>query len=326
MKTLISPHENIFKRLNLTSNEYQSILLISDNECEDLMSIVSDNLKGIKNVQFLDDFQTIDYKLSDWQILGSTDLKEYDLIILSVEKTKQWRILREIRKTGSEETNVLCLSEENQVDDELSFPGFYISMQIRVNHLTAFFLSSRKKSLELLKFKWVEKLTELDKCRIIELMNRIIEKEPGIGYPKPLSLEEGKKVMDDLDNALLNKEKYLLLIETSDRLIGHTILKPFSSPNNKHIGEIMRAFLSRNFRGLGVEMMSMYYILEKSKSIGLESLILDVRAGTTAEKKWESIGFKRYGLLPKYSCVNGQYFDGSYMMQTIKELEEKINK
>jgi hypothetical protein len=66
-------------------------------------------------------------------------------------------------------------------------------------------------------------------------------------------------------------------------------------------------------------------LLEKCQEQNIECLCIDTKKGSSAEKKWRQIGFKIYGILPDYSRINGESFDGVYMFMDVNKMIEKLN-
>jgi hypothetical protein len=161
---------------------------------------------------------------------------------------------------------------------------------------------------------------------IFELMNLVLENEDTIGFPEPLTVEEGGKVLGSLARAIKHGNKLLLLMreQHSDRIVGHLILTQSALPNCRHVAEISRVFVHPNYRGVSSIRIGLREVLDKCSQLGIELLTLDVRANTRVHKLWQALGFDTIGVMQDYARVNGESFPGCYMYQSVSVLRGHI--
>ena len=174
---------------------------------------------------------------------------------------------------------------------------------------------------------WPASLDDALQKQILELMNRVLETEDTIGFPGPLSQQEGAKIVQSLAAAVSEGAKHVLLMfeQGTDRLIGHLIMTPSGLPNCRHVAEISRVFVHPDYRGLGAIRVGFRYIVEKCQALGVEILTLDVRADTRIHKLWTAMGFETIGTMQDYARIGGKSYAGCYMYQSLRTLQERMS-
>lgn len=161
---------------------------------------------------------------------------------------------------------------------------------------------------------------------ILKMMNIIIEKENTIGFPKPLTEEEGLALLGELAKSVENGSKRLMLLYRRDtkELVGHLILTRHTLPNCRHIAECSRVFVIPEFRGISSIRQGTCEMLRECTRMGVDVVTLDVRAHTRIHKLWVSIGFETIGIMKDYARVNGESYDGCFMYQQVSILKQRL--
>lgn len=158
-------------------------------------------------------------------------------------------------------------------------------------------------------------------------MNKVLETETTIGFGGPLSIEEGMRWMASTARAVASGEKHVLLFRDIDnKVIGHVLLTPNALPNCRHIGEISRTFVDSDYRGVSVIRMGLRSVLDRADLLGIETIQLDVRAGTRIAKLWQALGYEIIGTMRDYARVDGESFDGLFMYQKVSVLRSRLEK
>lgn len=180
----------------------------------------------------------------------------------------------------------------------------------------------RSTSLEGLRFQWLDAVDEQQTVRLAHLLNRVLETDDTVGFPEPLSREQALQVVAELDVAVRAGRSHLLLVEDDERAVAQCVLVPNGSPNNRHVGWIVRTMVAPEMRRTGVVRLGMAHVARRCEPLGIEVLCIDVRAGTPAEMIWRHLGFQVIGVLPDYARLHGKSYDGLYMYQTVKDLKK----
>ena len=258
---------------------------------------------------------------------------EFDLIVIHDGVREKRAALRRIRKRCRDSSALLCrVSEASEpllwkALTHKSLAGFYPVGRLDLTDSQGFgifLLASRKHLAESLHYRWPSHLSQAEAADLLAAFNAVCRKDPGIGYPHPLSEQEGREFIAALRENIGSGKKHLLMVEYEGVLAAQAILTPNASRNNRHLAEISRTFVMEPFRGIGLELLALKRIVKRAKDLGVTTLVLDARGGTSAPKRWASIGFKVFGVLPDYSYVRGRYFDGIYMYQTVADFENQF--
>jgi len=91
----------------------------------------------------------------------------------------------------------------------------------------------------------------------------------------------------------------------------------FRRPNNKerHKGHVWGVYVSPSQRGKGVGKALMLEIIRRAKEIeGIEQITLVASARLPAQKLYESVGFKSYGIEPHSLKISTKYVDDVLMV------------
>lgn len=176
-------------------------------------------------------------------------------------------------------------------------------------------------------YDWPTVLDQDVQGEILSLMNKVLETEDTIGFPGPLSEEEGKSVIGSLASSVATGSKHLLLMRElqTDRIVGHLILSPSALPNCRHVAEVSRVFVHPEYRGVTSIRIGMREVLARCEKIGVDTVTLDVRANTRIHKLWQALGFDTIGIMQDYARVNGKTYAGCYMYQSITVLKDRMS-
>jgi ribosomal protein S18 acetylase RimI-like enzyme len=91
----------------------------------------------------------------------------------------------------------------------------------------------------------------------------------------------------------------------------------FRRPNNKerHKGHVWGVYVSPGQRGKGVGKALMLEIIRRARQIfGIEQITLVASAKLPAQKLYESVGFKGYGIEPHSLKIGAEYVDDILMV------------
>lgn len=157
--------------------------------------------------------------------------------------------------------------------------------------------------------------------RWLRMLNRVVAVDTTVGFAQPLTPDQGRAVVAELDEQLRAGRVHLLLGEDDAGIVGQLQLVPNRSPNNRHVGWVYRAMLDPDMRGIGLVRVGLARLIERCRELGIEVLCMDVRKGTPGELIWRHLGFEVFGVLPDYSRVDGHSADGLYMHRRVDDLE-----
>lgn len=123
-----------------------------------------------------------------------------------------------------------------------------------------------------------------------------------------MSIEEVKKNVEFNVSDMEKNTNYYFVAELNNEVVGTIYLKYDNTSINKHMGELNSILVSNNHQGKGIFKSMFNYIIEFSKELGIEILLVSVRKRCISETVYQKVGFIKYGELP-----NGiKNEDGSY--------------
>lgn len=167
--------------------------------------------------------------------------------------------------------------------------------------------------------QWLDRLEPEHAERYLGLYHRVLERDNTVGFPGPIDAETGQRLVRDLDRELRAGRAHLLVAGSEGHFLFQATLVQSGSPNNRHMAGIFRAMVDPAERGQGLMWRTWPVFISKCEELGISLVHIDVRAGSPAEKIWKHMGFKPFGVLPGYSRINGQSYDGIYMYITVPE-------
>ena len=100
-----------------------------------------------------------------------------------------------------------------------------------------------------------------------------------------------------------------------ERLIGLTALNRMARKRTSHRGEVVQVYVEPVYRGQNIGEKLLRHALDYAFGLeGIEQVQLSViSSNTTAIKLYEKLGFKTFGVQPKYFKVDNGYLDQQFM-------------
>lgn len=100
-----------------------------------------------------------------------------------------------------------------------------------------------------------------------------------------------------------------------ERLIGITGFNRMARKRDSHRGELVQVYVEPDYRGQNLGENLLRYVLDYAFALdGIEQVQLSVIASNqTAIKLYEKLGFKGFGVQPKYFKVGDSYMDQQFM-------------
>ena len=122
-----------------------------------------------------------------------------------------------------------------------------------------------------------------------------------LGFLLPLERAEALAYWASVTEALRAGRRLLLVALADERVIGALQLDLETRANGRRCAEVMKLMVLRAYRrrGVGRELMSAVFAL--ARAAGLSLLLLDVRTGDPAEALYRSLGFVKFGEVPRYA-------------------------
>jgi acetyltransferase len=142
---------------------------------------------------------------------------------------------------------------------------------------------------------------ERDIEQLAELLIDAVDSGASIGFMPPISGAEALAYWRDVIAAMRTGRRVLLAAKDGDLIQGSAQLDLEPRANGNHRAEVIKLFVHRRARRRGLAKALMLEVESTARRLGRTLLLMDTRKGGEAEKMCESLGFTRYGEVPKYA-------------------------
>ena len=137
--------------------------------------------------------------------------------------------------------------------------------------------------------------------QLVELLQDAVGGGASIGFVLPLERGEAAAYWQGVIAGL--REGHITLVAASerDRLVGSVQLGLEPRANGRHRAEVMKLMVRRSHRRRGIARSLLHQLRALAQGSGRTLLLLDVRTGDPAETLYRSLGFVRFGEVPRYA-------------------------
>ena len=164
----------------------------------------------------------------------------------------------------------------------------------------------------------VRRLDERDLERRLDsfttLLMDAVESGASVGFLAPLEEGIARGYWKGVQEALAGGRRILLAAFESDALVGSVQLELADMPNGRHRAEVMKLFVHRGARRRGIGGILMRAVEDHARAAGRQLLVLDTRAGDSAERLYAGIGYTAAGVIPRYARDPAGALDGTVVM------------
>jgi acetyltransferase len=142
---------------------------------------------------------------------------------------------------------------------------------------------------------------ERDIERLTELLIDAVDSGASIGFMPPISGAEALAYWREVIAAMRTGNRLLLVSIEGELVQGSVQLALETRANGDHRAEVIKLFVHRRARGRGLAKGLMIEVESIGRRLRRTLLLMDTRKGGDAEKLCESLGYKRYGEVPRYA-------------------------
>ena len=122
-----------------------------------------------------------------------------------------------------------------------------------------------------------------------------------VGYLPPLSRAEALAYARGVAEAVVGGGRVLLVARANGRVIGSGQLDLAQRANGRHRAEVAKVMTLSAWRGRGVGRSVMLALEDEARRLGRSTLVLDTRSGDSSEALYQSLGWIRAGVVPRYA-------------------------
>lgn len=122
-----------------------------------------------------------------------------------------------------------------------------------------------------------------------------------IGFIEVPSEDEARGYWNGVIERIQTGAVVLLAAFDGERVVGSIQIGLEPRANGNHRGELMKLFVLRSHRRHGRARALILAATEEARERGRQLLVMDTRKGGDAERLCQSLGFVRYGEVPRYA-------------------------
>ena len=159
--------------------------------------------------------------------------------------------------------------------------------------------------------RYTAEQAESDIEQLVDLLIDAVESGASIGFMPPITRPQAFSYWQDVIAAMRADRRVLLVAMDGDRIQGSVQLDLEPRANGNHRAEAMKLCVHRRARRRGLAKSLMQEVESTARQLGRTLLLMDTRKGGEAEKMCESLGYTRYGEVPKYARSGDGRLDAS---------------
>jgi acetyltransferase len=152
---------------------------------------------------------------------------------------------------------------------------------------------------------------ESDIEQLVDLLIDAVDSGASIGFMPPILRAEALAYWQDVIGAMRTGRRVLLVAMDGSLVQGSVQLDLEPRANGNHRAEAIKLFVHRRARRRGLATSLMLEVESTARRLGRTLLLMDTRKGGEAEKMCESLGYTRYGEVPKYARSGDGRLDAS---------------
>ena len=147
--------------------------------------------------------------------------------------------------------------------------------------------------------------------QLVDLLIDAVESGASIGFMPPILRAEAFSYWKDVIAGMRAGRRVLLVAMDGEVIQGSVQLDLEPRANGNHRAEAIKLCVHRRARRRGLATSLMLELESTARRLGRTLLLMDTRKGGEAEKMCESLGYTRYGEVPKYARSGDGRLDAS---------------
>jgi GNAT superfamily N-acetyltransferase len=135
-----------------------------------------------------------------------------------------------------------------------------------------------------------------------EVLHACVHAGASVSFVLPFSIEDAKSFWrEKVWPAVMAGDCCVMIARSGDRIVGTVQLDLATPPNQPHRAEARKLLVHPEWRRRGIARRLMVELEQWARKLGRTLITLDTVSGGFAEPLYESIGFVRVGVIPRYA-------------------------
>jgi acetyltransferase len=136
----------------------------------------------------------------------------------------------------------------------------------------------------------------------VDLLTDSVDGGASVGFLPPLDRGEADRYWQGVEAALERGTRRLWVTREADgRITGTVQLDLEMRPNGRHRAELMKLMVHGRHRRRGLGRLLTQTAEAEARRLGRTTLVLDTREGDPSERLYQSLGWTRAGVIPRYA-------------------------
>jgi GNAT superfamily N-acetyltransferase len=138
---------------------------------------------------------------------------------------------------------------------------------------------------------------------LVELLRDSVDNGASVGFLPPLEPAEARAYWEEVVEALASPSRSLAVAWVDGRVAGTAQLVEAEKANARHRAEVAKVLVHSSFRRRGVGAALMRAVEARALERGKTTLVLDTLEGEPSERLYQSLGWIRSGVIPRYAQI-----------------------
>ncbi|OJH38976.1 GNAT family N-acetyltransferase [Cystobacter ferrugineus] len=136
---------------------------------------------------------------------------------------------------------------------------------------------------------------------LVELLRDSVNSGASVGFLPPLEAAEARAYWEGVVLELASPSRGLAVARVDGRIVGTAQLAEADKANARHRAEVSKVLVHSSVRRQGLGAALMRALEARARERGKSTLVLDTREGDPSERLYQSLGWIRAGVIPRYA-------------------------
>lgn len=145
---------------------------------------------------------------------------------------------------------------------------------------------------------------------ITVFLQHLVAGGAALGWVDPPSAAEVADLLEEAVQGTAAGDSALIIAEVDEEPAGFGYWRRYTRPTHRPHADVEKVAVDSRWHGLGIGRHLMQGLIRSAAESHVEMLTLDLRADNVrAARLYESLGFKRYGVLERFVAVGEKRYD-----------------